>query len=105
MVLGDGLIDADGVAHKMAGLLPVTTSFQKPKLHLGYRQTTLENDAPIGPKGLRFKGHEFHYASVLHADDHPRLFQAIDARGDNLQSIGCVSGKTAGSFIHLIDQF
>ena len=31
MVLGDGLIDGDGQSHAMAGLLPVTTSFAKPK--------------------------------------------------------------------------
>ena len=35
MVLGRGLIDADGTRHAMAGLLALETSFAKPKLHLG----------------------------------------------------------------------
>ncbi len=38
MVLGEGLIDAQGKRHAMAGLLPLTTSFASRKLHLGYRQ-------------------------------------------------------------------
>src|SRR5207237_190003 len=38
MVLGHGLIDAGGVRHGMAGLLPATSSFAKPALHLGYRE-------------------------------------------------------------------
>ncbi len=37
MVLGEGLIDADGGRHAMAGLLPLETSFAERRLHLGYR--------------------------------------------------------------------
>ena len=45
MVLGEALIDADGRGYGMAGLLPVTTSFAKRKLHLGYRR--LEHDGAL----------------------------------------------------------
>jgi cobyrinic acid a,c-diamide synthase len=61
MVLGQGLIDADGKPHAMAGLLPVTTSFAKPALHLGYREMRLASAMPLGPSGTTFRGHEFHY--------------------------------------------
>ena len=37
MVLGDSLVDADGVSHAMAGLLPVATTFAERRLTLGYR--------------------------------------------------------------------
>jgi cobyrinic acid a,c-diamide synthase len=37
MTLGEALTDADGITHKMAGLLPLETSFAQRKLHLGYR--------------------------------------------------------------------
>ncbi len=40
MVLGAGLIDADGTPHAMAGLLPLETSFATHRLHLGYRTLT-----------------------------------------------------------------
>ena len=43
MALGESLIDAEGKKHPMVGLLPLETSFQDPKLHLGYRQVEVIN--------------------------------------------------------------
>ncbi|WP_288588699.1 cobyrinate a,c-diamide synthase, partial [uncultured Methylobacterium sp.] len=37
MVLGESLEDAEGATHRMAGLLPVATSYARRRLHLGYR--------------------------------------------------------------------
>jgi cobyrinic acid a,c-diamide synthase len=71
---------------------------------LGYRLTTLTTKAPIGKKGQRFKGHEFHYASITSEPQGESLFKATTTQGDALDDIGCTSGKVAGSFIHLIDQ-
>jgi cobyrinic acid a,c-diamide synthase len=49
MILGETLTDADGQAHRMAGLLPVETSFAQRKLHLGYRNAVLSAQTPLGP--------------------------------------------------------
>ena len=38
MVLGKSLRDKNGNDHPMLGLLPHSTSFENPKLHLGYRK-------------------------------------------------------------------
>ena len=103
MVLGQGLIDAEGIRHQMAGLLPVETSFMQPKLHLGYRQVTLVENTSFGKRGQRFRGHEFHYASTTWKAQGRPLFQAKNARGDALTDLGCKSGNVAGSFMHLID--
>ncbi len=46
MVLGEGLEDAEGVRHAMAGLLGHATSFAKRRLTLGYREARLTADAP-----------------------------------------------------------
>ena len=35
MVLGEGIVDADGTRHEMTGLLNLETSFHQRKLHLG----------------------------------------------------------------------
>ena len=51
MVLGESLEDADGVSHRMAGLLGHATSFAQRKLHLGYRQARLLADGPLGRAG------------------------------------------------------
>ena len=53
MVLGESLEDADGVSHRMLGLLGHATSFAHRKLHLGYRQARLLADSPLGKAGRR----------------------------------------------------
>lgn len=104
MVLGEGLIDADGTRHAMAGLLPLETSFAARKLHLGYRRLT-----PLGaaPWAHPVTAHEFHYASITREGPEQgkadRLFAAADAQGQYLGTIGLRSGTVMGSFAHVID--
>jgi cobyrinic acid a,c-diamide synthase len=104
MVLGEALTDAKGKAHRMAGLLPLQTSFAEPRRQLGYRVAALLGSAPLGTAGTRFRGHEFHYASIVEEGDAPRLFAAADASGNELGSVGLRRGSVAGSFVHLIDR-
>ena len=51
MVLGQGLVDADGERHEMLGLLGHATSFAKRKMNLGYRQARLKAGSALGPAG------------------------------------------------------
>ena len=104
MVLGRALIDAAGQAHEMAGLLPVTTSFAARNLHLGYRRIALAATTPLGQAGAVFRGHEFHYASIVEEGDGAPLFVAADVDGAPLGPAGRVAGRVMGSFIHLIDR-
>lgn len=97
MVLGDGLVDAKGDRHEMAGLLRLETSFARRKLHLGYRKL----DALGGPFSGSFRGHEFHYASTSRAEGDP-LFRARDATDAPLGEMGLRIGSVSGSFAHLI---
>lgn len=103
MVLGDGLIDAQHRRHAMAGLLPLETSFAARRLHLGYREAVLDSDSPLGHAGTRFRGHEFHYASVTREGPGAPLFATQDAAGRALGPAGRNTGAVMGSFIHLID--
>lgn len=104
MVLGHGIVDADGDRFAMAGLLPVETSFAERKLHLGYRRATLTTDCVLGASGDVFRAHEFHYATVASDDDDGRLFDLEDAFGDPHPAAGHTRGSVVGSFIHLIDR-
>ena len=104
MMLGEALIDGTGAAHRMAGLLPLVTSFAEPKRHLGYRQATLLDPGPLGAAGARFRGHEFHYANIIEEGDADPLFAISDASGNDLGHAGLRRGPVAGSFIHLIDR-
>ncbi len=98
MTLGEGLTDAEGNRHAMAGLLPLETSFAKRKLHLGYRQLTNLN----GPFPQHLRGHEFHYATMVREGDAQRLFDAETANGTALPAIGLRRGNVMGSFAHII---
>jgi cobyrinic acid a,c-diamide synthase len=103
MVLGEGLIDGDGAAHRMLGLLPLETSFAERGLHLGYRVAALAVDTALGEAGARFRGHEFHYARIVREGPGQALFDCTDAGGMRLGRTGLAAGTVMGSFIHLID--
>ena len=98
MLLGEVLTDAEGVAHRMAGLLPLETTFAKRQLHLGYRVV----EALGGPFPGRWAAHEFHYATTTRASGSP-LFRAWDAEGAVLEPMGLCHGGVSGSFAHLIE--
>jgi len=104
MVLGESLVDGAGKVHAMAGLLPVKTSFAARKRHLGYRAATLAATGPLGTAGQGFRGHEFHYATIVDENAVAPLFHLADPDETALGSAGCVAGTVMGSFIHLIDR-
>ena len=102
MALGTALTDADGVTHPMAGLLSVTTSFARRKLHLGYRNARLLDSFCLGPAGTVLRGHEFHYASVEAPGDDAPFALVSDAYGSEPAASGSRRGLISGSFFHVI---
>ena len=100
MVLGDGLTAADGTRHAMAGLLPVSTDFSRPRRRLGYRRLSQSGALPWPRHVL---GHEFHYSGEDAAPTGPPLFAATTADGEPLPPMGCVVGRVMGSYAHVID--
>ena len=103
MVLGRGIQDDSGAWTQTAGLLPFTTSFQQRRRHLGYRRIEALKDTRLSGVGARFRGHEFHYCSIIEQEE-PTLFRATDATGENEGKHGHSAGSVFGSFMHLIDQ-
>ena len=101
MVLGKSLIDKNGTAHKMLGLLGLVTSYEKRKFHLGYRKATAICNTKLFTKNSSWRGHEFHYSQILSQPDDP-LFTVVDASGDAVQETGSVRGHVTGTFFHLI---
>ncbi len=104
MIMGDGLVDAAGRRHIMAGLLPLETSFADPRLSLGYRSVALLEDGPLGHRGEVLRGHEFHYATVVDKERGEPLFDARDTRGRSVALRGARRGRVMGSFVHLVDR-
>jgi cobyrinic acid a,c-diamide synthase len=101
MVLGQGLEDADGRRHAMAGLLQLETSFAQRRLHIGYRRARLRIDCALGRAGNEIRGHEFHYARTLSIGDEP-LVDCRDVSGEPVTEAGARRGSVSGTFFHAI---
>ncbi|HMK78788.1 MAG TPA: cobyrinic acid a,c-diamide synthase, partial [Xanthobacteraceae bacterium] len=102
MVLGQGLEDAAGARHAMAGLLGHATSFAKRKLHLGYRAARLLADGPLGRAGTVLRGHEFHYATLTQAGADEPFAAFHDGAAQPLGSAGARRHHVTGTFFHAI---
>ncbi len=100
MVLGSAIVDRQGRAHAMAGLLPHTTSFAEPRLTLGYR--ALQHRSPL-PFPARLRGHEFHYSTLAGSPSGDSLYAMRDARGTPLGDHGSRIRNVMGSYAHVID--
>ena len=102
MVLGEGLVDADGAHHAMAGLLGHATSFAERKLHLGYRTARLLAACPLGAAGATVRGHEFHHASLIAPGRDEPLAKIADAQGRAIDVAGSRRASVSGTFFHVI---
>jgi cobyrinic acid a,c-diamide synthase len=102
MVLGEGLEDAQGARHAMAGLLGHATSFASRKLHLGYREARLLAGGVLGRAGSIIRGHEFHYATLVSRGDDAAFVEMTDAQGQPLGAAGGRRGHVGGTFFHAV---
>ena len=102
MVLGAGLVDADGTRHAMTGLLGHATSFAQRKLHLGYRAARLIATCPIGAAGAHVRGHEFHHASLVERGSDEPVVERRDAQGQPVAESGGRRAHVSGTFFHVI---
>src|SRR5271170_6961949 len=102
MALGESLIDASGVAHPMAGLLGVETSFAKRRMTLGYREARIAADCALGAAGTVLRGHEFHYATIVATGSDDPFAHVRDVYGSAQAPAGSRRGRVTGSFFHVI---
>lgn len=101
MAMGQAIVDAKGNRHQMLGLLGLVTSFEKRRMHLGYRLATLAAPLPGLPAGSRLRGHEFHYSTICAQPDMP-LAHVVDATGADVAETGSRRGRASGTYFHLI---
>jgi cobyrinic acid a,c-diamide synthase len=106
MAMGAALVDKDGTAHEMAGLLGLVTSYASRKMHLGYRQARLARPIPGQGTGSQLKGHEFHYSTIVSQPD-AALAEVTDASGATVPETGSYrlqpgGGLSTGTYFHLI---
>ncbi|MDJ0366466.1 cobyrinate a,c-diamide synthase [Hymenobacter sp. H14-R3] len=93
MYLGQQLLDAQGQAFAMAGVLPCTTSMAPAQMTLGYRS--------VAYNGLTIKGHEFHYSSLTDHGLTPAPAAITNAKGAAVPVQLYRQGNVWASYVHL----
>jgi len=77
--LTEAITGIPGGPYKMCGVLPLETTMEGARLHLGYRAVRLQN-------GTEFRGHEFHYSHIKNPAAVPSVAKQYDARGGETQT-------------------
>jgi cobyrinic acid a,c-diamide synthase len=101
MYLTEAIRDFEGRSYEMVGLFPAEAVMRKPGLTLGYREMEIAQSCVLGHAGLRARGHEFHYSSLV---SHGRLRYACnmtDARGHLHGQDGLMFQNTLALYTHL----
>ena len=57
----------------MVELYPFHTRMLPQRKALGYREVVLKEDCLLGPKGLKARGHEFHYSYLIDLQETDRF--------------------------------
>jgi cobyrinic acid a,c-diamide synthase len=97
-------IEANGVFHPLAGILPARTRMLPAKKALGYVEVTLTADSLWGCHGDILRGHEFHYSELIDdpaSDPAWRRVYAFRRRSDAVDFEGFQNGAILASYMHL----
>ncbi len=94
----------DKTSWEMTGCFPFETAMSDRLRSLGYREITLAGPNLLGEKGLKIRGHEFHYSEItepLKEDKIKRVYRVSDRMGQNRLLEGFFTKRTLGSYIHI----
>ncbi len=94
----------NGDSWEMTGCFPFETQMFERLKSLGYREITLGSSCFFGEKGLKIRGHEFHYSEIrepLKEDKIKRVYEIADRMGQNRILEGFLKKRTLGSYIHI----
>jgi len=94
-------ITYDGKTSKMAGLIPANATMVNKRV-IGYVVGSTIRNTIIGPKGTRFRGHEFHYSEITNLTDSlPFAFKLEKGKGISHGCDGIQVHNTLASYSHL----
>jgi cobyrinic acid a,c-diamide synthase len=95
-------IEVERRNYPMVELYPFSTRMLPQRKALGYREVVLKEDCLLGPKGLKARGHEFHYSELIgDPGEVPDLFQLSSRKGIQVGTDGFMLGNTLAGYIHL----
>ncbi len=99
MTLAEALMDAEGRAHPMAGLLPGRSRMAGRLQSFGYKRLTALKDTLFCAAGGEGKAHEFHH-SVWDGEIPSPAWRSENLRGEVTWQ-GCAEGNLLASYAHL----
>jgi cobyrinic acid a,c-diamide synthase len=95
-------IEVEGRNYPMVEFYPFSTRMLPQRKALGYREVVLKEDSLLGPKGLKARGHEFHYSELIgNPGEVPDLFQLSSRKGIEVGTDGFMLDNTLAGYIHL----
>ncbi|MBE7660976.1 cobyrinate a,c-diamide synthase [Tenacibaculum finnmarkense] len=92
MYLGKTIISENKTAFKMAGIFDFEATIADKKLHLGYRTSKINEHI--------FKGHEFHYSSLINDNETPINATITNARDGNTTTKIYKKNNVMASYVH-----
>ena len=99
MYLGRSLSDLDGKQYPMVGAIPVVSSMEGRRLHLGYREVAAGGDGPLLAAGQQVRGHEFHWSVLQEPPDAgSAAYRVVNQDG---RPEGFRAGNVWASYIHV----
>ncbi|MGH7232995.1 MAG: cobyrinate a,c-diamide synthase [Nitrospiraceae bacterium] len=101
MYLTQAITDFEGRSHEMVGVFSAEAIMKKPGLTLGYREIEIARLCPLGPVGLKARGHEFHYSSLSGRGALDYACRLTDAHGGKRGQDGLIAGNTIALYAHI----
>jgi cobyrinic acid a,c-diamide synthase len=99
MALGEALVDLEGRAHPMAGVIPGRFRMTGRLQSFGYKRLRALGDSLLAPAGSTGKAHEFHHS--VREDTPPRpAWRAEDLQGQGADE-GHAEGALLATYAHL----
>jgi cobyrinic acid a,c-diamide synthase len=100
MALVETLVDNEGTAHRMMGILPGSVRMGE-RLTLGYRLVTALQTTLLLEAGERARGHEFHYSVWDTPETSRNAYLTAASEGEVGRREGWASGNVLASYSHL----
>jgi cobyrinic acid a,c-diamide synthase len=101
MYLTEAIRDFQGASHEMVGLFAAEAVMKKAGLTLGYRTVELSRACILGESGIRVRGHEFHFSSLVPRGSLEYACALSDAQGRMQGKDGLVTRNVLALYTHL----
>jgi cobyrinic acid a,c-diamide synthase len=89
-----------GARHEVVGVIPGEAVMRDRLQALGYVEVETQAATPLGPAGLRFRGHQFRYSELRLDGEVDRAYHVRRRRGGETSAEGYQVGATLATYVH-----